>query len=441
MAGTSFSTIAKSATNISLTDGNGYGLFGDCTGAPDTSAGLYQHGCIMVRSDTSTGTVAVYQNTGSVAVPVWTLFDTALPGDTATSLVDTNNVVVVGITTVASTVNGLLITGSATGAVSANAVTIAPGAASGSDSAISLQISPKGVTGLLTIGLATGTGTITLGSSSGAQTVAIGVGAGASTVTVGGGAAGSTVNLAVGNTTAVTDTVNIATGTSTTSGGKAVNIGTGVPGAGTTTVIAIGSGGTTTGTVGITIGSVGNAAHTTAIQGGSGATAITLTPQTTGGIVIGAAAGTGTITVGSSSTTQTLILGGGAGVATINVGTGAAANKITLGAAASLVSIFGTMKNPKVANYVAAGGSNNAITATLTDASGTNIPLAAGLGLIIANGALTLQAGANTLDFNGGGAVAIKKASAPTVDLAVARAANAIIYVIYNGTSWLEMSE
>lgn len=486
MAGTSFSTLAKSATNISLTDQNGYGLFGDCVGAPDTTAGLYQHGCLMIRNDTSTGTPATYQNTGSIASPVWTLLDTALPGDTASSLVDTNNVVVVALTTVASTVNGLLITGSATGVVSANAVTIAPGAPSGSDAAISLQISPKGATGLLTIGLATGTGTITVGSSSAAQTLVLGGGAGISTVQIAGGSAANVVTIAnvqtagsvamgagmttgtitlggvamtgaitIGatttgttaavdilsaNGTASTQTITIGGGTSTTSGGKVVNIANGVPGASTTNTVNIGAGGTTTGTVAVTIGSVGNAAHTTLIQGGSGA-AITLTPQTTGAILIGAAAGTGTITLGSSSTTQTVVVGGGAGVATINIGTGAAANKITLGAAASLISLFGTIKNPKAANYVAAGGSNNAITATLTDASGTNIPLAAGLELYIADGALTLQAGANTLDFNGGGAVAIKKASAPTVDLAVARAANAIIHVIYNGTSWLEMSE
>ena len=91
-----------------------------------------------------------------------------------------------------------------------------------------------------------------------------------------------------------TQTVTIGGGTSATAGGKVVNIANGVPGASTTNTVAIGTAGTTTGTVGVTIGSVGAAAHTTAIRGGNGATAITLTPEATAGqIVIGATAGAG----------------------------------------------------------------------------------------------------------------------------------------------------
>lgn len=75
MVGTSFSTKAVATTNISFTDKNGYGIFGDCTGTPDTTAGLYQVGCLMVRTDGSGN--SVYQNVGTLASPSWSLLDTA----------------------------------------------------------------------------------------------------------------------------------------------------------------------------------------------------------------------------------------------------------------------------------------------------------------------------------------------------------------------------
>ncbi len=241
---------------IDLLQGNaaGYAVLANGTGAADTTADVYEHGCLYLRTDSGTGVAATYQNTGSRAVPSWTLLDTALPGDTASSLVDTNNVVVVGLTTVASTVNGLLITGSATGAVGANAVTIAPGAASGSDAAISLTIAPKGVTGIMTFGLSNGTGAITVGSSSGAQTLNLGTGAGVSTINIGTGAAANVITIGTTTTSAgvaylagsgkhiftgvinatspvfVTPVLGVATGTSiSTTGGHIAMSGTAVP--------------------------------------------------------------------------------------------------------------------------------------------------------------------------------------------------------------------
>ncbi len=92
-------------------------------------------------------------------------------------------------------------------------------------------------------------------------------------------------------------------------------------------------------------------------------------------------------------------------------------------------------------NLITAGGSNNAITAALLDANGVAIPTVAGLKLTLILGALTLQAGANTLNLNGTSAIAIKSHNAATVDIAAAYAANGIIEVIFNGTSWLDMSQ
>lgn len=91
-------------------------------------------------------------------------------------------------------------------------------------------------------------------------------------------------------------------------------------------------------------------------------------------------------------------------------------------------------------NYVAAGGVNNAITVTLTDSDGANVTLAAGLSLYVNLGALTLQAGANTLALNGGLAKSIK-AGGSLADIASDYVAGAIVHMIYDGTQWEVMGQ
>lgn len=151
----------------------------------------------------------------------------------------------------------------------------------------------------------------------------------------------------------------------------------------------------------------------------------------------GAATGLGTsirvVDTGSTATSYAVYISSATGEA-LFVDTGKA--KFTEGA-----TFKASNRNYIAPNYVAAGGSNNAITITLTDADGNNVTLAAGLMLVVHTGAYTLQAGANTLNLNGGGAVAIKKGSAATVDKAVAAAANSILCLVYNGTSWLDTAE
>lgn len=200
-----------------------------CNGVPPTTANTFKHGCQMIQMDTTTGTPATYQNTGSTATPVWTLFDTALPGDSASKLIDTNSLTVVDVATVAGTVNNLRVTASATGAVTANAVSLNP---VGTDPAVSLSFAPKGTTGITTIGLSTGTGDIVVGSSSGTQIVKLGNGAGVSTVNLANtSVAGANVNIATAVTGAgITDTIAIATGNAAATGIKVVNILTGTPG-------------------------------------------------------------------------------------------------------------------------------------------------------------------------------------------------------------------
>lgn len=48
-------------------------LFGYCTGAPDTTADVFEHGCILIRIDSGTGNKAIYENVGSSSVPSWNL--------------------------------------------------------------------------------------------------------------------------------------------------------------------------------------------------------------------------------------------------------------------------------------------------------------------------------------------------------------------------------
>lgn len=448
---TSFPTILSSTCKLLQGDGTGYAVLAVCTGVPPTTADVFQHGCIMNRIDSGTGTNAVYQNTGSIAVPSWTLFDTGTEQD-ATVLVDSNGVISLSIGTTASAVNGLVVTNSATGAVGANAVTIIPGAPSGSDAAISLSIAPKGVTGILTLGKSDGTGQITVGSSSGAQTLVLGGGAGVSTVQIAGGSAANVVTIA-----------NVQTAGSLTMGNAM-----------------------TTGT--IQIGGASMTSGGTTIFGGTGTGAITMTPGTAGTIVIGKTDGTGEITLGSSSGTQVVNVGTGAGVSTVNlatvsvaganinmatavtgagvtdtisIATGNAAatgikvvniatgvpvtsgnNRVRIGGGVTTTfSVNALFRSYQAVNYVTATGANNALEVALVDASGTNITLAAGLRMSVNTSTFTLQAGGNTIALNGGATKAIKKHTNVASDIGTAYAAASIIEVIYDGTQWLDLSQ
>lgn len=404
----------------------------------DASANIYRcHGTVIPTNGTAgyskpgyfnktNATAAVpgaYQNIGTTASCQFVLLDTAA-GGAATSLIDSNGNTALDTGATASAVNNLRVTNSATGAVSANAVLLS---AVGTDAAVSLSIVPKGVTGITTIGLSTGTGDVVLGSSSGAQTIKIANGTGVPTVNIASvTTVGGTTNIATGATASSADTVNIATGATTAAGGKVVHIADGTPtGAGTNLV---------------TIGSNANTANVTTIQGGSGIGAITLTPQTTGTVVIGAAAGTGAVTLGSSSTTQTTNVGTGAGVSTVNVGTGVSANVITIGSTASLITVKGTPSAYQAVNQTTGSAVANAPVATLTDSAGSNITVATGLRIVLLLAA-GLQAGANTLNLNGHGADSIKSHRNPATDIAAAYVTTGRVDLLFNGTVWLDMSQ
>ena len=101
---------------------------------------------------------------------------------------------------------------------------------------------------------------------------------------------------------------------------------------------------------------------------------------------------------------------------------------------APTVNTTGAVRAAQTSNYVIAGGSSNALTATVPGLSQV-----AGAQMTVFVGSTTLQSGANTIALNGGSATAIKKASAPTTDLSTAIAANGIVTLVFNGTSWLQI--
>ncbi|HXY18093.1 MAG TPA: carbohydrate binding domain-containing protein, partial [Candidatus Nitrosopolaris sp.] len=260
------------------------------------------------------------------------------------------------------------------------------GTIAGTGAAIKLQ---PNTAGDILIGNTAGTGIITVGSSSAGQTVNIANGAGAPAVNIGNiSTSGVTVSIAGANANTTLNSISIANG-NTGSGGATVSIlsGTGTAGTGTlnlgnnTRVTTIGLGniapfaartisigstgaqtpgvvdtiniGTAAGTVAgaetinigsgtptgsgtnlVTIGSIASGiANQTTIQGGNGATAVSIQAASGGTILLGSSAnnpvqiGTGavagTIQIGGTGTTGTITLGQSSatsGTVTINIG-------------------------------------------------------------------------------------------------------------------------
>lgn len=160
-----------------------------------------------------------------------------------TGLLDANGATAITIAATASAVSGIGVTNAATGNGTTNPVVIAPAS---TDTHVGLTIAPKGASGVLTLGLSTGTADIVLGSSSGTQSVKIGNGAGVSTVNLANvSVAGANVNMACAVTGAgITDTVTISGGNAAATGIKVVNIATGTPGTSGNNRVTIGGGAT-----------------------------------------------------------------------------------------------------------------------------------------------------------------------------------------------------
>lgn len=73
--GTNLGAKLSAATTIYLTDGT-FALLVTCNTTPETQAGVYQVGCMLIKTDDGT----LYQNTGTTASPVWTANGTGARG-------------------------------------------------------------------------------------------------------------------------------------------------------------------------------------------------------------------------------------------------------------------------------------------------------------------------------------------------------------------------
>ncbi len=238
-----------------------------------------------------------------------------------------------------------------------------------------------------------GAGSVLLGNAN-ATTLGIGSNAPAAarTTTINGGNAG------------FVDTINIGTGNGTVAGAKTIHIGDGAPSGSGTNLI--------------TIGSNSNVANTTTIQGGNGASAIALTPQITGGITIGATAGTGNITLGSSSATQSVLIGNGTGISNVNI-----ANATTAG---STVNIAGAATATGVTDIVNIATGNTAGTGGKTVHIADGAPAGTGVNSVTigSNAATanitTIQGG------NGSGAIVLQVSSGGAINVGNTAAAKTI---------------
>ncbi len=83
MTGTGlFTTLPGSThTQIAMDDGNGLAMLVSCDTTPETQAGIYQKGCLLIRTDNAT----LYTMTGTTASPSWTVNGTGGVGATGST--------------------------------------------------------------------------------------------------------------------------------------------------------------------------------------------------------------------------------------------------------------------------------------------------------------------------------------------------------------------
>lgn len=280
MAGTNFFTKITSTLWGALTSAGNLGggkqplLLAKCTGVPPTTANLFEHGCLMVRTDSGTGNKAVYENVGSSAVPSWNLIGDVTAGEITLALnnllqgnssgvaeavtnitlpKEGSRTISVAATTTANTVGGsLTVSGGAGAGTGAGGDFAAVGGDSGTGATgngaiasltggAALSTNGTGGVGKVVGGVGTGTGAGGASQVTGGVAGATGTG-GAATVTGGAGGATSGAGGAAtmtggagtaGNSTGGVATVTGGAGQGTASGAVASLVG-GASGAGAT---------------------------------------------------------------------------------------------------------------------------------------------------------------------------------------------------------------
>ncbi len=94
MPGSNFFSKVSDTLQIALTDETGLAVLARCLGAAPTTANVFQHGCLILRVDSGLGVGAMYQNTGSSAVPSWTLVPLTGGGGGLSSTLNSGNIFV-----------------------------------------------------------------------------------------------------------------------------------------------------------------------------------------------------------------------------------------------------------------------------------------------------------------------------------------------------------
>lgn len=70
---TNFPTAISSTCDALLGDRTGLATLASCTGTPPTTANVFQVGCRLIQTDATISSQQVFYNTGTSAVPVWSL--------------------------------------------------------------------------------------------------------------------------------------------------------------------------------------------------------------------------------------------------------------------------------------------------------------------------------------------------------------------------------
>jgi hypothetical protein len=207
-------------------------------------------------------------------------------------------------------------------------------------------------TGNSALTLQSGTGAINIGNSGIANTIQVGntTGAVAQTIDIGNNATASSTSTVVVGDLLSTSATTIQGGT----GATALSLQVGASG-----TISVG---TTSQTTTLNIGNT-SASTTTTISGGTGSSALSLQAGTAGTIIIGTS-GAGAVTIGATTNTGTLTLGQSTAGETIKIGNGQVAtgktNTISIGTSAT-----GTGKDA-----VTLGSTNGASTTTIQGGTG-----------------------------------------------------------------------
>jgi len=96
--GSNLFTKVTDTLDVALNDNARLAYLAKCTGVPPTTAGIFNHGCMIIREDSGAAAKSVYENTGTTAAPVWNLM-----GDVAASelTLAQDNILVGGSTGVA----------------------------------------------------------------------------------------------------------------------------------------------------------------------------------------------------------------------------------------------------------------------------------------------------------------------------------------------------